>query len=203
MLKVLSTQVLQHLIAQNRWANDLLRPYAGKAVQFHIAPLIATLTVLENGSLAMAGETAQPDATITIPPSLLLRLIAKDDSAKLMIKIEGDAELASTLAKVINHMRWDYERDISQVIGDVPAYKISAIGKHTVNAAIETAENLASMLSEYWQEENPLLAKKRHVEQLIADVDTLRADVERLEKRLHKITLKQPLAPTQTTLFTE
>ena len=46
------------------------------------------------------------------------------------------------------------------------------------------------MASEYWQEEKPLIAKKRHVEQFNNDVDTLRADVERTEKRLEKLTAK-------------
>ena len=43
------------------------------------------------------------------------------------------------------------------------------------------------MVSEYWQEEMPMIAKKRHVEEFVAQVDTLRADVERAEKRLDKL----------------
>ena len=46
------------------------------------------------------------------------------------------------------------------------------------------------MLFEYWQEEKPLIAKKRHVEQFNQDVDTLRADVDRMEKRLEKLAQK-------------
>jgi ubiquinone biosynthesis protein UbiJ len=43
------------------------------------------------------------------------------------------------------------------------------------------------MLTEYWQEENPLIAKKRHVVAFVKDVDQLRDDVERLEKRIEKL----------------
>jgi ubiquinone biosynthesis protein UbiJ len=43
------------------------------------------------------------------------------------------------------------------------------------------------MLTEYWQEEQPLIAKKRHVEKFIQEVDQLRDDVARLEKRLAKL----------------
>jgi len=43
------------------------------------------------------------------------------------------------------------------------------------------------MLSEYWQEEKPMLAKKRHVDQFNSEVDRLRSDVERFEKRLQKL----------------
>ena len=84
-------------------------------------------------------------------------------------------------------MKWDYEEDLSQLIGDIPANKISAFGKHAVNTAKEQASNLAEMISEYWQEEQPLIAKKRHVEAFIQEVDQLRDDTERLEKRLSKL----------------
>ena len=143
--------------------------------------------VLEDGSLAIAGVTNIPDAIVTIPPSLLIRLITKDEAAKLQIKIEGDTHLATELAKVFSHIRWDYEDDLSKLVGDVPANKIGELSRSAVNIAKKTTMNLADMLSEYWQEEKPLIAKKRHVEHFNGEVDTLRADVERLEKRLSKL----------------
>lgn len=193
MFKVLATQLLQHLISQNSWANGMLQPFAGKSVQIHISPVNTTLVVLENGSLALAGETNVADATVTIPASLLLRLIAKDEAAKLQIRITGDTHLATELAKVFANMRWDYEDDLSQLVGDVPALKIGQFGRKSAQTIKETSINLAEMLSEYWQEEKPMIAKKRHLERFNADVDTLRADVERFDKRLSKLMQKQTL----------
>lgn len=187
MFKNLSTRIIQHLITQNRWAAALLRPFAGKSVLIHIAPIKTSFVILENGTLATAGETNIPDATISIAPSLLPRLIAKDESAKLEIEISGDTEVATALAKVFSHLRWDYEDDLSKLLGDVPAYKIATFGQNTIRHLKDTTINVAEMLSEYWQEENPTIAKKRHVEQFNAEVDTLRADIERLEKRFNKI----------------
>jgi ubiquinone biosynthesis protein UbiJ len=46
---------------------------------------------------------------------------------------------------------------------------------------------MTEMLTEYWQEENPLIAKKRHVENFVEEVDHLRDDVDRLEKRIEKL----------------
>lgn len=188
MFKAISTRVLQHLITQNSWANEILQPFAGKSVQFNIALVNATLVILENGSLAIAGDANVADAKVTISPGLLLRLLAKDDTARMQIDIEGDTHLAAELAKVLTNMRWDYEEDLSKVVGDVPAYKVGQFTRQAGKTIKDTGVNLVSMLSEYWQEENPLIAKKRHVEQFNAEVDTLRADVERLEKRLSKLT---------------
>lgn len=192
MFKSLATHLLQHLIAQNSWANVMLQPFAGKSVQINISPVSSALVILENGSLAMVGETNIADATVTIPPSLLLRLIAKDEAARLQINITGDTYLASELAKVFTHMRWDYEDDLSKLVGDVPAYKVGQFGRQTVQSVKETGIHLAEMLAEYWQEENSLIAKKRHVEEFNAQVDTLRADVDRFEKRLAKLMQQHP-----------
>jgi len=116
--------------------------------------------------------------------------MAKDEAAKLQIRVDGDTHLATTLAKVLSHVRWDYEDDLSKLTGDVSANKIGEFTRQSVSTVKDTAINLAEMLSEYWQEEKPLLAKKRHVEQFNTEVDTLRADVERLEKRLNKLANK-------------
>jgi ubiquinone biosynthesis protein UbiJ len=190
MLKQLSTHIIQHLLAQNEWATPMLQPFASQSVQLNFVLFKSSLVILENGSLAIAGETNVPDATITIPPSLLLRLMAKDESAKLQIKVDGDTHLATALAKVLSHVRWDYEDDLSKLTGDVSANKIGEFTRQSVSSVKDTAINLAEMLSEYWQEEKPLLAKKRHIEQFNTEVDTLRADVERMEKRLNKLTKK-------------
>jgi ubiquinone biosynthesis protein UbiJ len=188
MFKVLATRVLQHIITQNSWANAVLKPFAGQSVQFNLAAVRTTLVILEDGSLALAGAGNIADASITIPLPLLLRLLAKDDAAKLQIRIDGDTHLATELAKVLANMQWDYADDLSKIVGDVPAQKLDQLGRHAVTSVKNTGINLVQMLSEYWQEEQPLIAKKRHVEQFNTDVDTLGADVARFEKRLAKLT---------------
>ncbi|MGB2832517.1 MAG: SCP2 sterol-binding domain-containing protein [Methylotenera sp.] len=202
MLKQISTRLLQHLISQNSWASRLLQPFAGKSVQLNMGFITASLVILENGNLAIAGDTNIPDTTVTVPPSLLLRLLAKDEAANRQIKIEGDTHLAAEFAKVLANMRWDYEDDLSHLIGDIPANKMGDISRQAVKKVRDTSINLAEMLSEYWQEEMPMIAKKRHVDQFNTDVDTLRADVARFEKKLTKFSKKltnknNPIKTTQ------
>lgn len=190
MFKALATRALQHVISQNSWANAMLQPFGGQSVQFNLAAVHTNLVILEDGSLALAGETNIADATIHIPLPLLLRLLAKDEAAKLQIRIDGDTHLATELAKVLANLQWDYTDDLSKVVGDIPAQKIDQLGRHAATSVKNTSINLVQMLSEYWQEEQPLIAKKRHVEQFNTQVDTLRADVERFEKRLTKLTMQ-------------
>ena len=188
MIKPLITRFLQHLTSQNEWSRPYLQPFVGKVVQFDFVLAKANLLILEDGSLVSAGETASPEANIHVPPSLALRLLAGDEEAKMHIKIDGDAHLAAEISKVLQHMRWDIEEDLSKVVGDIAAYKIGAVSKKTFAEAKKQSINVAEMLSEYWQEEKNILAKKRHVEQFNADVDTLKSDVARIEKKLAKLT---------------
>jgi ubiquinone biosynthesis accessory factor UbiJ len=187
MLKPLITHFLQHLTNQNEWSRPHLQPFAGKVVAFDFVLAKANLLILEDGSLALGGETHAPEANIHVPPSLALRLLAGDENAKMHIKIDGDAHLATEISKVLQHMRWDIEEDLSKVVGDIAAYKIGEVSKKSFAEVKKQSINAAEMLSEYWQEEKNILAKKRHVEQFNADVDTLKSDVARFSKRLQKL----------------
>lgn len=188
MFKPLAAEFLQHFTNQNNWSRKHLAIFAGKILQFNIAFIKTNLLILEDGSLGIAPDHATPEAIIHIPPSLALRLIAKDEAAKLLIKIEGDTHLVAEVGKVLQQMRWDIEEDLSHVIGDIPANKITSIGKKAFETTKKQSINLAEMLTEYWQEEKSILAKKWQVEKFNADVDTLRSDFTRLEKRLAKLT---------------
>ena len=187
MLKPIVTRFLQHLTNQNNWSRQQLISFAGKVVAFDFTLIKVNLIILEDGSLAMAGEIASPEANIYLPPSLILRLLAGDEAAKMQIKIDGDTHLATEFSKVLQNMRWDVEEDLSHVVCDIAASKLGAASQFAVTTAKTQSINLAEMLSEYWQEEKLILAKKRHVESFNADVDTLKSDVARFEKRLSKL----------------
>ena len=195
MFKPLITKFLQHITNQNNWSRPYLMPFAGKMVQFDFVLAKANLQILEDGSLAIAGDSfsnsgASPDATIHVPPSLAMRLLAKDEAAKMFIKIDGDTHLATEFSKVLQNMRWDIEEDLSHLTGDIAAFKIGEFSKNAFTEMRQQSINAAEMLSEFWQEEKPILAKKRHVEQFNADVDTLKSDVARFEKRFAKLNKK-------------
>lgn len=190
MFKPILTRLLNHLINQNSWARTQLESFGGKTVRFKMPPVSASLALLEDGGLALAGDAAEPDAIVTIPFPVALRLLANDEAATTLVTLEGNTELAACLAKVLRSMQWEYEEDLSKLIGDVPAHQFAEFGRKAVSEVKKQTINVAEMLAEYWQEEQPMIAKKRHVEQFIKDVDTLRDDSERLAKKLDKISEK-------------
>ncbi len=196
MFKVAFTQLFMHLQSQNTWAEALLMPHAGQTIKFDLIILSERFNVLENGQLIVSGKTQSPDAIVTITPTTLLRLAAKDEAARSQIDITGDSALATTVAKVLMNMRWDITDDLSKLVGDIPAQSIANLAQKITTEVKETSINATSMITEYLHEEAMVLAKQRHVDAFNASVDTLRSDTARLEKNIAKLEkqLKQPLA---------
>lgn len=187
MLTHLFNRFLQHLIAQNTWAMPRLMPHASKSIVFQLGFLRQHLVVLEDGQLAMAGETKVPDATVQLTPSVLARLMLQDNAAKMDVDISGDQALAQTVAQVLSQMRWDVEDDLSHFIGDIPANQLSETAQQAFEAGKTSIQDVVAMLTEYLQEENPILAKKFQVENFNAEVDELRAQLARVEKKFSKL----------------
>ena len=146
------------------------------------------LGIGESGEAIAAAPGIVPDVTIRVTPGVMLRLVARDTTAWQDIAVDGDPQLAAALNHVARNLRWDIEEDLSRVFGDIAAYRMVKTG-HKLDAwGRQGADNLARSFAEYWTEEQPLIASRPDVEQFIRDVDALRDDVARLEKRIDQIT---------------
>ena len=70
---------------------------------------------------------------------------------------------------------------------EVLAHRLVSESKAFASWQREAATRLAENLVEYWTEEQPLLARPADVEKFCRDVDTLRDDAARLEKRIERL----------------
>lgn len=183
----LTADALNHLLRQNTWAAEQLRPYAGKVVRLTLPPLQTTLAINGAGEFAAAAPDAPVDAEISLTPGAALRLLLQPDAAANLATLHGDTQLATAVGKVLHGLRWDAEEDLSRIVGDIPAHELSRAGARIKHELGRQAWSIAGMFAEYWLEERPLIAKKRHLEQFARDVDALRDDAERLAKRIERL----------------
>ncbi|BBP05636.1 hypothetical protein TPL01_17950 [Sulfuriferula plumbiphila] len=176
--------LLNHLLHGAPWARQRLLAWAGKTVSIELFPLRLTLAVTAAGTFAAAEASAAPDARIRLTPLQAARLAMKDPAVFRTVVIEGDAQFAATLGSVFRELDWDVEAELARVVGDVAAHRIvrGARGWHEWQR--HAADSTLQTLAEYAIEERPLLAGRRHVASFIAEVDAVRDDVARLEKRL-------------------
>lgn len=183
---------INHVLHQEGWPLERLRPFAGRTLLFRVPPLDVALMVSAAGDLSAAAPDAPPDATFRLSPPLLLRIAAGDEAARQEVQVEGDSGLAQTVLALARNLRWDVEDDLSRVVGDVPARRLAQAGRDFLQWQSQAALSLGRAFSEYLTEERPLIARTTDVSQFVAEVDRLRNDVERLEKRLAKLSRTNP-----------
>jgi len=179
---------LNHLLQQQPWAAERLRAFAGQGVEFRCPPFPdLRLRIADTGLLDSAQAETASTLVVKLTPGTLPFLFARDETARKQIEIEGSADLASTVDTLFRHLGWDFEEDLSRVFGDIVAHRLAAGGRAIAAWQREAALRLAENLVEYWTEEQPLLARPTEVEHFCRDVDTLRDDVARIEKRIERL----------------
>jgi ubiquinone biosynthesis accessory factor UbiJ len=175
---------INHVLRANSWAKQRLMPHAGRVACIDNPPFSLLMAVTADGEIADAAKDAVPDVTLRVTPGLMLRLMARDASAWNDVKVEGDAEFAAAINHVVRNLRWDVEEDLSRVVGDIAAHRMVETGRKLDQWVRLGADNAARSFSEYWTHERPLIVSRAEVEQFNREVDALRDDVARLEKRV-------------------
>ena len=191
MLDPAAAAFINHLLRSASWAREALQRYAGRTARFETAPFGLSLTVLENGEIALAAADAVPAVTIRLTPGLMLRLAARDEKAWSEIEVSGDTDFAAAISHVARHLRWDVEEDLSRVFGDIAAHRMTETGRTFRRWGEQALDNTGRSFAEYWTEEQPLIAGGRDLDQFNRAVDQLRDDTARLEKRIEQLSSRQ------------
>jgi len=184
-IDTIKTKLTNHLFQQNEWLKKDLIKHRLKSILFNVGPIHYALIVNDSGLPEYRDRIDKYDAEIKLSISSAIELMRGNKKAD--IEIKGDIEFATVMSNLLRDVEWDYEDDLSEIIGDIPAYHLVKFGKKVVTTTKETSFNIADTFKEYWLEEKPLIAKKRLVEQFNNEVDRLRFDVDRLELRLKKL----------------
>lgn len=182
-----SAAALNHLLVQNGWAQPRLLRFAGKTVRFEIAPFSFAFLILSDGTLQATGSETSADAVLSIAPSLLPRLLAKDELAHAGIEGSGDAALLTEIFYLSRNLRWDVAEDLSRVTGDIAAERIVQTVDGTRKQLNDSVLHLSQAAAEYWTEERTLLAKPGQLAVFSASVETLRDDLARLALRVKRL----------------
>ena len=188
---------INHLLRSASWARERLQPSAGKIARFTVAPFTVTLAILDSGEIAAAPAAGNADASFTLTPGVALRMLAADQNAWQQVEVSGDTVLTREILYIAQNLRWDIEEDLSRVFGDVAAHRMVRAGDELNRWGRETAASFAHSLAAYWTEERPLIAARADVDSFVRDVDNLRDDVARLDKRITILLDRQDAKPAR------
>jgi ubiquinone biosynthesis protein UbiJ len=189
MLELPIVAALNHVIARSPWAGEKLSPFAGREALFLMPPFRLQLLVTADGSFATGKGT--PDVEIALPADTPLTALqgTLDGTDRVMrnARINGSVEFADTLGFVLRQLSWDFEEDLSRVVGDIAAHRIADTLRTLTAWQKQAAQNLAENTVEYLRDETGLLPSPQEIGRFSSEVDRLRDDLARLEKRLQKL----------------
>jgi ubiquinone biosynthesis accessory factor UbiJ len=186
-ISAVAASILNHLLQAASWAREALQAHAGKSFLVQ-GPLGALhLSVAADGLVRRASADAAQDVRIALSAGQWMRLTAGNKAVLKEARIEGDAEFSAALLHVAEHLEWEYEEDLSRVVGDVAAHRIGE-GVRRARAWREDAgARTAQTFAEYLTEEKSVIAKRAAVEEFAREVERVRAEVEALEARIQKL----------------
>lgn len=179
---------LNHLLSQQAWAAERLKPFSGQAVEIRCPPFPDLhLTITDSGLLDRSRGDAKRALVVKLRPGALPLLLARDQRARGQIEIEGSADLASAVDHLFRDLAWDIEEDLSVVFGDVVAHRLASGGKAFAAWQRDALLRLAENLAEYWTEERPLLVRPGDAEKFGRELGALQDEAARLEQRIERL----------------
>jgi ubiquinone biosynthesis protein UbiJ len=181
---------VNHLLAREAWGRERLAPYAGKTARLSFSSIVLTFAVESDGYLSAVDEidARAVDVSLSIAPDALPAFMQSGQAAVMKhVKIEGDAEFATQLAKLAEHLRWEPEEDLAKLIGDAPAHRAAEIMRAAGEQAIRASRSLRDSIAEYLLDENPQLVRRGALDVFNSELARARDALARVEKRIERL----------------
>lgn len=176
-----------HVLEPAPWARAKLSAHAGKTALFDVFPARLAFAVAADGRLQPAPPEAAPAVTIRLTHLTLLAVLADGEEAWRKAEVTGDADFAAVISQVASNLRWDVEEDLSRVVGDIAAHRMARAGRAAAAWPKQAAVSMAENAAEFLTEETSLLVTPLQAAEFMREVDELRDAVERLDKRIERL----------------
>jgi ubiquinone biosynthesis protein UbiJ len=182
------TAALNHLLRAQPWARERLAPFAGETVEVRASPLPPMRLLIQEDGLVRAGAAdAPPSLLVTLKPEAPAAFLRGEEHFLRAVEVSGNAKLADAVMLLVRNLRWDFEEDLSRLVGDVAAHRLAQAARGFAAWQVDAAKRLGEALSDYVTEESGLLAQRSDLEALSRGTASLRDALERLEQRVRRL----------------
>ena len=103
------------------------------------------------------------------------------------MELRGDVGYARRFHDIFRALEFDWEEQISRIVGDVAARKIGNLARGSLSWGSQVVASLSRATTDYLQEESRDLPAPAEMERFLAEVDRLRADSDRLSARVERL----------------
>lgn len=189
---MLIERLLNDLLKRDPSAPTRMARLNGKQVRFDIKELPFELTVAVDSVQVRLSTLADDSVDCWIQTELgvlpelkdtanLTRLIKADK-----LDIEGDPVYAQQLVALFKELDVDWQAELAAKVGDAPAYWLTQLWQRSRKRFAEFRASQQRWVTGVVIEEKQLLPARLEFEQFSAEVQQLRAQIERLERRMQR-----------------
>ena len=157
--------LLNQLLAREGWARERLARHAGQAAELR-PPLLPPLRLVVGAGGRIEPGGGEPGAIVTLEG------------------VTGEGALADELRFLQKNLRWDFEEELSRVMGDVAAERVGGTLRAFARWQADAAQRLTETLADYATAESGALVRCSELASFAADIERLRAAIAELERRL-------------------
>ena len=157
--------LLNQLLDRERWARERLERFAGRAAELR-PPLLPPLRLAVGAGGRIEPGGPEPEAIVTLDG------------------VSGTGEFADELRYLAQHLRWDAEEELSRAFGDVAAQRIGGAVRAFARWQLDATRRVGEALADYATAESGTLVRRSELQDFAAEVERLRAAIDRLERRL-------------------
>jgi len=174
---------------------------AGNVIEVEVRGLATPFFVAftTDGVRVVDQHVAGAHASIRGAPLALLRSAATKDRKSLFsgdVVIDGDAELVQRVQSLLAGVDIDWEEQLSRLVGDVASHQIGSFATLIQSRLLGAGRSLSKDMAEYVTEEQRILPTRYEVETFLRHIDLLRADADRIEQRIERLTRLSEARPS-------
>jgi len=187
-------QGVNRLLAMDPSAAGRIGAYAGKRVELRLTGIPRTLLIEFHADGQVQVDSLPPgsvndaDAVLSGSPFAFARAAMAGDAApapaSLGIHFEGDVGLAQGVSNLLRDLDIDFEDELARAVGQTPAHHLGRFFRGVRSFMEDTGDRVGTNVGEFLREESGQTVAPEELEKFLDDVDTLRADLERLDRRV-------------------
>jgi len=188
-LELISNKTLEHDPA----SKARLAKLQGKTMVLHISSVDQSLAVTPHPSgLEFSGSIPEHvDVTLKASIGAMIK-ITRDgmEDAELEpgeLEIMGDPIVGQRFAQVMSELEIDWHSLLAEQIGDGPAHIVTTAADQAKDFASTSQSHIKEFISKTVKEDMAIVPEKADVEAFLDDVDTIRADADRLFARIKRL----------------
>jgi ubiquinone biosynthesis protein UbiJ len=193
---------LEHLLEQQQWARERLRAHAGGGlrVMFELPTNRSAglgelrFQIDESGLLQAADSQGRIDVTLRFRASVdaLFDLLAKGPETTVRhLRIDGDPALAATIGDLARYLRWEPEEDLSRLIGDAAAHRVTGVVRAGADGMREAAQRALASAGAWVAGDQQQLTTKPLTDWFSDQVSELSGRIADLELRASRLAARR------------